>query len=195
MSQVFKANGKLLLTGEYLVVNGARALVLPLLAGQKMIVKKSTAKKHILWESFQLGKLWFQCEIDPDNFKIIATTDGQIGEKLITLFKTIKKINSMAFPSYNGIEFATELDFPGEWGWGSSSTLLSLLSQWSDIDPYEIYFQQFSGSAFDIAASYIPKPFLYRLWDNRPEIKETGFDPPYKKNLFFNIPISFLSIF
>ena len=185
MNKVFKANGKLLLTGEYLVVNGARALVLPLFAGQKMSVNRSITMKHILWKSYQLEKLWFQCEINQDDFKIITTTNEQIAEKLITLFKAIKKINSMAFLSDNGIEFITELDFLREWGWGSSSTLLSLLSQWSDTNPYELYFQLFSGSAFDIAASYIQKPFLYRLQDNRPEITETGFDPPYKENLFF----------
>lgn len=186
MNQVYNANGKILLTGEYLVVDGAKALVLPLVFGQKLSVKNNpSVTNRITWKSFQLGNLWFQCEIDFEKLEIIKTTDEQIAEKLLRIFKEIIKVNRKVFHSEGGKEFETELDFPQNWGWGSSSTLLVLLSQWSGTDPFKLYFQLFSGSAYDIAAAYNTKPFFYWLQNNQPVIQETSFNPLFKDYLYF----------
>ena len=39
-NQTFYSNGKLLLTGEYVVLDGAKALAVPTRFGQNLIVKK-----------------------------------------------------------------------------------------------------------------------------------------------------------
>ena len=47
------SNGKLLITGEYLVLNGAEALALPLSCGQSLNYKKTT-NNLIKWNSYDL---------------------------------------------------------------------------------------------------------------------------------------------
>ena len=56
MSQ-FYSHGKLLITGEYLVLDGAKALAVPTVFGQDLSVKKMIPTKYIgkvliIWERF-----------------------------------------------------------------------------------------------------------------------------------------------
>ncbi len=51
MRQTFYSNGKLLLTGEYLVLDGAKALALPTKMGQNLQVVTHD-KPTISWKSF-----------------------------------------------------------------------------------------------------------------------------------------------
>ena len=59
MEQTFYSNGKLLITGEYLVLDGAKALALPTKFGQNLIVEKGK-NKEIVWKSFDKdNSIWF----------------------------------------------------------------------------------------------------------------------------------------
>jgi len=56
----YYANGKLLLTGEYLVLDGALAIALPTKLGQSLIVKTNEEGK-LIWESQDSKSYpWFQ---------------------------------------------------------------------------------------------------------------------------------------
>ncbi len=58
MKKEFYSNGKLLITGEYLVLDGANAFALPTKFGQKLIVEKGT-KQEIKWTSYDAdGSIW-----------------------------------------------------------------------------------------------------------------------------------------
>src|SRR5258705_5950965 len=60
MKTTFYSNGKLLITGEYLVLDGAKALALPTKFGQNLIVEKS-GNQEIKWKSFDAdGSIWFE---------------------------------------------------------------------------------------------------------------------------------------
>ena len=49
----FYANGKLLLTGEYLVMNGAKAVALPTNKGQSLSVKyRPSNNPKLYWKSY-----------------------------------------------------------------------------------------------------------------------------------------------
>ena len=66
MKQTFYSNGKLLLTGEYVVLDGALALALPTKFGQNLIVEPISSEQ-ILWKSFdQDGSTWFEDEFTFD---------------------------------------------------------------------------------------------------------------------------------
>ena len=54
-NQTFYSNGKLLLTGEYVVLDGAKALAVPTRFGQNLIVKKVN-NQQINWISFDSDK-------------------------------------------------------------------------------------------------------------------------------------------
>ena len=59
----FYSNGKLLITGEYLVLNGAKALALPTKFGQSLQVS-SLVEQKISWTSFDTDKsIWFETEL------------------------------------------------------------------------------------------------------------------------------------
>ncbi len=58
-SKTFKANGKLMLTGEYFVLHGAKALALPVNKGQQMQVEEinNTTEPTINWLAKNLQKI------------------------------------------------------------------------------------------------------------------------------------------
>src|SRR3990170_2234660 len=59
MKKEFYSNGKLLITGEYLVLDGAKAFALPTKFGQNLIIEKGR-NQEIKWTSFDSdGSIWF----------------------------------------------------------------------------------------------------------------------------------------
>ena len=57
----------------------------------------------------------------------------------------------------------TKLTFPRAWGLGTSSTLISLIAQWAKCDPFELLFEAFGGSGYDIACATANSPISYQL--------------------------------
>lgn len=156
----YRANGKLLLTGEYLVLHGAKAIALPLNVGQQLTVSEGNHSETVQWQAFYDGRLWFSCDLSPVDFSILNTSHPDKGETLRRLFQTIKSLN-LEFELKSGTKFETSLEANPEWGFGSSSTLVSLLSQWADVDPFRLNELVFKGSGFDIACSTANGPNFY----------------------------------
>jgi len=178
------SNGKLLITGEYLVLNGAEALALPLSCGQSLNHKK-TNDNLIKWNSYDLkNNVWFSTIIDKDKLNIIESSDSRISKRLIEILKSIRNHNS-EFLNKNGCEIETKLNFDKDWGLGSSSTLISNLSKLANVNPYTILKETFGGSGYDIACSNINYPILYSLNDGERVIQKVEFNPPFKDNLYF----------
>ena len=72
--QYIHANGKLLLSSEYFVLDGALALALPTLKGQTFTFDNNSNSNVILWKSFDEKKeLWFEGIFSLKNFKAIET--------------------------------------------------------------------------------------------------------------------------
>ena len=60
MKQTFYSNGKLLITGEYLVLDGAKAFALPTKFGQNLIIEEAEGQ-IIHWKSVDSdGSIWFE---------------------------------------------------------------------------------------------------------------------------------------
>ena len=71
----FYSNGKLLITGEYVVLDGAKALALPTKFGQKLIVKSGN-NNQIKWTSYDSDtSIWFE---DIISFEEIKTKKEQL---------------------------------------------------------------------------------------------------------------------
>ena len=71
--QEFYSHGKLLLSAEYAVLDGANALALPTKYGQTLKVKPIDTSE-IRWKSFDhKGKLWFETVLLYPNFKTTST--------------------------------------------------------------------------------------------------------------------------
>ena len=68
----FFSHGKLLLTSEYFVLDGATALAVPTKSGQNLCVEeKNDGGALVFWEAYHSGQLWMSAEIDYLNWKII----------------------------------------------------------------------------------------------------------------------------
>lgn len=159
--QHFYAHGKLLLTGEYTVLKGAKALAFPTSFGQKMQVEK--LETHVWeWQSFtNEGKLWFECTFSPD-LEILNTDNSDIAVFLQTLLKNgfdKTKVNC----TDHGFRFTTSLEFPNNWGLGSSSTLISLIAQFFEVDAMQLFFNSTKGSGYDVACAQASTPIFYEL--------------------------------
>ena len=74
----FYSNGKVLLTGEYAVLNGSSAIGLPTKMGQDMLVEDDISET-ISWSSFNMNsQKWFECLLDLESFEIIKTNNKNI---------------------------------------------------------------------------------------------------------------------
>ena len=82
----FRANGKLLLSGEYLVLDGAKALAFPTKLGQRMqISAKQDAPPGIHWVSkLEDGSVWFEGRFGKKN-NILTATDDAVAQQLVKL--------------------------------------------------------------------------------------------------------------
>jgi len=181
--QKFYANGKLLLTGEYLVLDGAQALALPTKHGQGLVVEKRK-EKGLKWESYdEYGKPWFQHNYPHFN----TESEDAIVERLRLIMKAVQTLNP-SFKHDNTV-ISTHLTFPRDWGLGTSSTLISLISQWTNVDPYELLQKTFGGSGYDIACATAGTPIIYQLEKKADKIVPTyqpiSFDPSFKEQLYF----------
>lgn len=153
------ASGKLLFFGEYLVLRGARCLAAPLKLGQRLEVTAHAAP-GLLWQSFEGTDCWLEVQFSED-LHIRHTTDEAKAKVLQQLLSLIRdKNNSQRF---NHLCFRTYLDFNREFGFGSSATLISLLSQWSCVDPYFLLEKSFGGSGYDIATATASEPLVYSM--------------------------------
>ncbi|HZW70218.1 MAG TPA: GYDIA family GHMP kinase, partial [Hanamia sp.] len=146
-----------LLFGEYLVLKGSGCLAIPLNYGQKMQVE-SSKNDFFEWTSKYNDATLLSC-IFSKTLETINTSDLPKAQILIRLMKIIKETNPDLFG--NGLNFHTEMNFQPQWGFGSSSTFVSLLAQWSKMDPYLLLKKSFGGSGYDIACATAQTPVIY----------------------------------
>ena len=187
----YTANGKFLLTGEYLVLKGAMALALPLKLGQNMAVETRHGTP-LQWDAYKPDGPWFSVSLHPATLDIIHCDDRPKAERLAQILKAVKQLNPAAFE--DGLHFETHLDFHPEWGLGSSSTLIASLAQWANVDPYELLRLTFGGSGYDIACATAEKPIYYQVQTNASALRQAQgpqivepieFNPSFADHLFF----------
>ncbi len=180
--QKFYANGKLLLTGEYLVLDGALAIALPTKLGQTLTVEQNN-KQKLVWESQDSKSYpWFQHTYTHLHQKI---NDNPIAERLRVILLQAQKQNPK-FINKLVDNVTTKLTFPRKWGLGTSSTLIHLIAQWAECDPFELLFEAFGGSGYDIACAGAGGPISYQLHENlKPIFQPVNFNPSFKNQLYF----------
>ena len=189
----FYSNGKLLITGEYLVLDEARALALPTKFGQSLTIQKIGYSK-LIWESYtNQDEQWFQVEFDLPKLRIITATfesnnDGgndSIAEILQNILIETKKLNPRFLSNNQGFYAKSKLTFPRDWGLGSSSTLINNIAKWSNVNAFQLQFNTFGGSAYDIACAQNNVPIIYQLKENKPHVEKVNFNPSFKEALYF----------
>lgn len=177
------SRGKFLITGEYLVIKGATALSAPLVYGQHLSVE-SHSGRNLLWESLEQGSPWFRAELDPKTLSVVSTSDNQISDPLSTLLKKAGKL-AMQLPVLENVHVKTNSGFKMEWGMGSSSSLISNVAYWFNIDPFSLHRMVSPGSGYDVIAARAGNPIFFRFTGDTYEKKDTEFSPSFKDRIFF----------
>ena len=186
MEKTFYSNGKLLITGEYLVLDGAKALALPTKYGQYLTVSFGE-NEEIHWTSFDKDKsIWFQETISfSEIIKYKKTENQTIKSTLIEILHEAYLLNPEFLNSSEGYIISTELTFPKFWGLGTSSTLINNIAQWLEINAFELLKNSFGGSGYDIACAQNDLPIFYQIIDGKPEVEIVNFNPAFSANLYF----------
>lgn len=186
MQKEFYSNGKLLLSGEYAILDGALGLAVPTKYGQSLKLTPISSTGLLEWTSLdEKGSIWFSGSFNLDSITTISTTDDTISKTLIDLLSEAKSQNPEFLENTDGFSVETNLNFPRNWGLGTSSTLINNIAQWAKIDSYKLLWNAFGGSGYDIACAQHDGPILYQLENNTPKVKEVSFDPPFKNSIYF----------
>ena len=187
MTKKFYSNGKLLITGEYLVLDGAKAFALPTKMGQDLSVVETDTIDFISWKSFDFdNEVWFE-----SFFKISQIISQEIQDEEESVAKVLKKILYEAHllnPKIlinKGFSVETNLTFPRFWGLGTSSTLINNVAQWFNINAFELLKNSFGGSGYDIACAQNNFPITYQLINGKPTVEKVNFNCNFKENIYF----------
>ena len=178
-------NAKLLLSAEYLVLNGARALAVPLRFGQWLQVQENM-QGFISWQSVAYdGSDWFSGNYDLKDFNTIESINPDIAKFPQRLLQAASKLNPGFCRNESGFHVITTLNYPLLWGIGSSSALIAAIAKWAGIDPFALHFEVSAGSGYDIACAISNSPLIYTLRENKPEIETVKFSPSFAENIYF----------
>ncbi|MBT8393339.1 MAG: GHMP kinase [Bacteroidia bacterium] len=181
----YYSRGKLLITGEYTVLDGALAFAIPSKFGQSLTVEPLKDPK-LVWESITKdGKIWFKGSFSIENDIIVANQQNEISDRLVAILNAANKLNKQCLNSNTGLKITTKLEFSRSWGLGTSSTLINNIASWFNIDPYELLEKTFGGSGYDIACALRNSALTYLLKGNEKRINSLEFNPKFKQQLFF----------
>ena len=182
----YRSNGKLFLIGEYVVMDGAKAFALPTKFGQCLVVEESKLfENRIEWKALKHDdSIWFETVLELDSLEVLSSTNDKLSASLQSILLQAKNLNPNFFKNKNGFLVTTQLEYPQEWGLGSSSTLIDLISKWITIDPFELNKLTFNTSGYDIACAHHNQPILFQ---NQPkiEVEELDLNWDFKDKLFF----------
>ena len=153
----FFARGKLLITGEYGVVHGAKALAAPTRLGQHLTY--TPGADALTWTALDVhGNAWLQG---------VVAEDGALGLVRACIQAALELRGETTWPTG---QVETRLEFERHWGWGSSSTLIALIAQWLDVDALALHFEVSKGSGYDVACATAPGPLFFKRHGNHAHV-------------------------
>lgn len=184
----FYAHGKLLLTSEYFVLDGAKAIALPTKLGQSLHITKNnehTINPKLDWESYDVNQdLWMRVSFDLGSFDIISN-EGEDSSILQNILRTAREMNPDFLSQPHDRKVRTELEFSRKWGLGSSSTLIAMIAKWAGISPFGLLENTIGGSGYDIACADAEGAIAYQKINGQRTSTKASFNPDFKGQLYF----------
>lgn len=178
---VFHAQGKLLLTGEYFVLDGAMALALPTRLGQHFNIEPGKAEV-LSWQSFDADDTcWFDVILEIPSLKILSGEPSEPAQRLIQVLEQAFLLSNIPLNNLAGCAVTSRLDFSRHWGLGTSSTLISFVAHLTQVNPYDLLAVTFGGSGYDLACAKAEGPIIYQNRVAQP----VAFYPAFADQLFF----------
>tara|TARA_B100001564_G_scaffold138294_1_gene116159 strand:- start:1717 stop:2631 length:915 start_codon:yes stop_codon:yes gene_type:complete len=179
----FHSNGKLLISGEYLVLDGALSLALPCKFGQYLNFTEDS-NGTLEWISKDMNDtIWFTAYFEAKTLKVLKTSNYNTVKWVKKILEFCNK-NSLKNKSLQG-KIECKLEFPNNWGLGSSSTLLNNLASLYEVNPYDLHFSTTNGSGYDIACAGSNSALTYQVIENIPQVKKMDWSPVFKDEILF----------
>jgi mevalonate kinase len=184
----YYSHGKLLLCGEYAVLDGAAAFALPTIKGQDLTVEVTGMKGSgmLEWQGLDArNKTWFTASIQLPYFVVQETSDTSVAVRLVRFLINARILNPHFLEANSDYKVTTHLEFGLDEGLGSSSTLTNNIAQWAKINPFALHFNAFKGSGYDIAVAVEGKPLLYTMNGISPVTEVVEWNRSFTDRLFF----------
>lgn len=175
-----------MISGEYLVLKGAVSLAVPLKVGQRLSVTETRDTSSVLsWRAWFKEKLVFETTIEYPRFAVQHTNNAVMSERLVKVLLAARTMNSAFLAGNRNLVVESHADFEIEWGLGSSSSLISNIAWWAEVDPFALNRSVFNGSGYDIACARSDGPILYSIRNEKPAFTEVNFNPAFASQLYF----------
>lgn len=183
MTQSFRGNGKLLLTGEYFVLDGVAGLAVPTRFGQTLTLSDGMGA-GLSWEArSEDGVCWFRAEFEPKQWARPQVQSEDVRARICQLLSVAEALNPGCTARLEGKKVVTRLEFDRRWGLGTSSTLVACLAQLLEVDPYLLLDQTFGGSGYDLACAVNDTPILYER--EGPKVTPLDWSPAWVHDTVF----------
>ncbi len=181
-----KANGKLLITGEYLILKGAKGLAIPTSYGQSLTFEKNQNDPFLHWNSLdEKNQVWFSATFDVKNSNLVRSSNYEKARFINTVLVSARELANQKDHHLCG-RIITKLDFNKDWGLGSSSTLIWSIASIFKIDPLELHFHTSNGSGYDIVCAGMNYPITYKLEkQKKPIYQKVDWNPIFKDEIQF----------
>ncbi|MCG2793987.1 MAG: hypothetical protein L6262_10630 [Weeksellaceae bacterium] len=184
MNRIFSP-GKLMLTSEYVAVDGALVLAVPTKLGQGFFFEEENDEKSLIfWNAYHQDQLWLETIIDYKTWTILKTNGQKASEFILKVLKNVQDLSKTRFKAGNSYHIKTNLEFPADFGLGSSATLMSNLGQWAAVDPFLLNEKSLGGSGYDVAVAKEKSAILYKRFPER-IYKRVNYKPAFKDELIF----------
>ena len=181
------STGKLLLTSEYVVLDGALSLAVPTKVGQDLIFEEvNDGNSTIIWEGFHENKPWLKIKFNYKNWQILETDLPESANFILKVLQLVQQFSSTKFQESTSYHFKTNLQFPANFGLGSSSTLMNNLANWANIDAFVLNDSILGGSGYDVAVAQERSAILFKKEKNESRfIERIEFKPNFCEDLIF----------
>lgn len=180
----FYSHGKLLISGEYLVLRGAKSLAIPVRYGQSLQITELPGKPCLNWISHIPGDIWLTATYNLPDLEIISSSNIRLALQLQKILLTAMDLNPDFISRSHTTNAVSEVEFNPSWGLGTSSTLIANIAGWAGVDPFELNRLTFGGSGYDIAAALSDKPIIYQLDKGTPKYEPVDFNPPFSEKIW-----------
>jgi mevalonate kinase len=180
----FYSHGKLLITAEYAVLAGAKALAIPCKKGHYLNFQSENNSKELSWNSYDFeGQKWFEVNFYLPSLEIMKSSDQNTAKRLQEILIFATKENP--FFLLEGGKVKTYLEFNNLWGLGSSSSLIVNIASWAKINPYKLLNSSFGGSGYDVACGLADGPIFYSKKQSNPKVESVSLSPIFFEKLYF----------
>lgn len=183
----FHANGKLLLTAEYAVLDGVPALAVPTRRGQSLGASQQDPETpDLTWQSLLPdGTPWLEASLPLSPTQVPDPPEHIPTARLHQLLAVALELRPELRGELAGKRVTTRLEFPRDWGLGSSSTLLHLLGQWWGVDPFVLLDRTFGGSGYDVACAGVDQPIVFERRGAERKFEIISWRPAWRKQTYF----------